>query len=258
MAIPETWAFYLILFRMIWRLIFNSFRTDIKFVGRDPMLLLAMSAPVIIVLFIKLVFPLISDFVILRTGFHLDNYYTIFALTLLPVIPMLMGIVYAFMLLDENDTHILQVIAVTPAGKKNFLYMRMITPALFSFLLVLISIIITDPVPTEGWVRTIFIAFMLSLQAPFIFLFIGSLSGNKVEGLAYAKLYGVFLIAVPLGLILHHPWNYIMFFSPLYWISWSWITSLPGESLIYGGISLITTLGGIIILFRHFLRKHIS
>lgn len=243
---------------MIWRLIFNSFRADIKFVGRDPMLLVAMSAPVIITLLIKLLFPLISGFILSKTGFHFDNYYTVFALTLLPIIPMLLGIVYAFILLDENDTHILQVIAVTPAGKKNFLYMRMITPAFLSFILVLMSIFITNPVPTEGWLRTVFIAFMLSLQAPFIFLFIGSLSGNKVEGLAYSKLYGIFLIAVPLGLILHHPWNYFMFFSPLYWISWSWVTSIPGESLIYGGISLVITLGGIILLFRHFLRKHIS
>jgi len=222
------------------------------------MLLVAMSAPVIIILFVKLVFPLISGFILSKTGFHLENYYTIFALTLLPVIPMLLGIVYAFILLDENDTHILQVIAVTPAGKKNFLYMRMITPAFLSFILVLVSIFITNPVPEEGWLRTVFIAFMLSMQAPFIFLFIGSLAGNKVEGLAYSKLYGIFLIAVPLGLILHHPWNYFMFFSPLYWIGWSWVTSIPGESLIYGGISMVITIGGIILLFRHFLRKHIK
>jgi fluoroquinolone transport system permease protein len=243
---------------MIWKILFNSFKADIKFVGRDPMLLLAMSAPVILVLFIRLIFPIISDFVLSSTGFQLDSYYTIFTLTLLSVIPMLLGLVYAFILLDENDTHILQVIAVTPAGKKNFLYMRMITPFFLSLVLILLSVVITKPVPYEGWLRTTFAAVMLSFQAPFVFLFIGSLAGNKVEGMAYSKLYGIFLIAVPMGLILHHPWNYFMFFSPLYWISWSWITELPGESLIYGGISMILTFGGIMILFRHFLRKHVS
>ena len=243
---------------MFWRILINSFKADIKFVGRDPMLLLAITTPIIIIILLKLLFPLISDYVLSLTGFQLDNYYTIVSLTILPVIPMLFGIVYAFMLLDENDTHILQVIAVTPAGKKNFLYMRMITPVIFSFLLVMISIIVTNPVPTEGWIRTTLISLILSLQAPFVFLFIGSLADNKVEGLAFSKLYGIFLIAVPLGLILHHPWNYLMFFSPLYWSSWAWITSSIGECILYGSISMIITLGGIIILFRHFLTKHIN
>lgn len=241
---------------MIWRIVINSFIADIKFVRRDPMLLLAVSAPIIIILFLKLVFPLISGLVHSATGFQLDDYYTILALTLLPVIPMLLGLVYAFILLEENDTHILQVIAVTPAGMKNFLFMRMIIPVLLSFMLSLLSIIITNPVQSEGWLRTTYAAIMFSLQALFVFLFIGSLARNKVEGLAYSKLYGVFLIAVPLGLILHHPWNYFMFFSPLYWISWSWITEHTGESILYGAISMAITAGGIMILFQHLLKKN--
>ena len=109
------------------------------------------------------------------------------------VIPMLFGMVYAFILLDESDMHILQVISITPAGKKNFLYMRMIVPALLSFVMVLLSVALTSPVPSEGWLRTLFVSILLAGQVPFVFLFIGSLAGNKVEGLALSKLYGVFL-----------------------------------------------------------------
>jgi fluoroquinolone transport system permease protein len=169
---------------------------------------------------------------------------------------MLFGMVYAFILLDENDLHILQVIAVTPAGKKNFLYMRMIVPAFMSFIMVILCVILTNPVPNEGWLRTIFVSFLLSAQSPFIFLFIGSLAENKIEGFALSKLYGVFLIAVPLGLLLHHPWNYLAFFSPLYWVAWAWVTSVPVESLVYGAISMIITFGCILIFFSHFLKKH--
>ena len=231
-------------------------KTDIKFIARDPMLLLAFLAPFMLILFLRLVFPLISNFIFIMTGFLLDNYYTLAAITMVSVIPMLFGMVYAFILLDENDLHILQVIAVTPAGKKNFLYMRMIVPTFLSFIMVLFSIIVTNPVPPEGWLRTIFVSFLLSTQSPFVFLFIGSLAGNKVEGLALSKLYGVFLAAVPIGLLLHHPWNYFAFFSPLYWINWAWVTSVPVESLIYGAISMIITFGCILIFFRNFLKKH--
>ncbi len=241
---------------MVRRIILNSFKADIKFIARDPMLLLAILAPFMLIIFLRLVFPLISGFIFLKTGFQLDIYYSLAAITMVSVIPMLFGMVYSFILLDENDMHILQVISVTPAGKKNFLYMRMIVPSFLSFIMVLLTLLLTNPVPNEGWLRTIFIAFLLSTQAPFIFLFIGSLAGNKVEGLALSKLYGVFLIAVPLGLLLHHPWNYFAFFSPLYWVAWAWVTSSVAESIIYGSIAEILTLSGIIIFFRHFLRKH--
>jgi fluoroquinolone transport system permease protein len=243
---------------MIRKIIINSFKADIKFIARDPMLLISFLAPFMLILFLRLVFPLLSGFILQKTGFLIDSYYTLVALTMVAIIPLLLGMVYAFILLDENDMHILQVIAVTPAGKKNFLYMRMIVPAFLGFLMVLLTIALTNPVPSEGWLRTIFVSFLLSLQSPFVFLFIGSLAGNKVEGLALSKLYGVFLITVPLGLLLHHPWNYFAFFSPLYWAACSWVCSTPVESLIYGTVSMIITFSCLAIFFRHFLRKHTS
>lgn len=238
------------------KIILNSFRTDFKFILRDPMLLVAGLAPFFLILFLKLVLPLLSDFIFLKTGFILIDYYTIIAISIISLIPMLIGMVYAFILLDENDTHILQVIEVTPAGKINYLYLRMIVPLCFTFFMLSLAIVLTDPVPGEGWLRSLFVCFLLSAAFPFTFLFIGSLAGNKVEGLALSKLLGIFLIAVPLGLILHHPWNYFAFFSPFYWISWSWVIPDPAESMLYGAIALIVTLVSVMVFFRHFLRKY--
>jgi len=240
---------------MIRKILFNSFKADIKFIARDPMLLMASLAPLFLILLLRLVFPVLSDFIYLNFEFQIDQYYPIAAITMVSLIPMLFGMVYAFILLDESDAHILQVISVTPAGRNNFLYMRMFVPALLSFLMVLVTILFTNPVPSEGWLRTVFISFLLSSQVPFVFLFIGSLAGNKVEGLALSKLFGIFLVTVPLGLLLHHPWNYLNFFSPFYWIGWSWIIMEATESLVYGGISLLITSGSVYWLFRHFLKK---
>ena len=121
--------------------------------------------------------------------------------------------------------------------------MRLMIPAFLSFIMVLITIFLTDPVINEGWLRSLFISLLLSTQSSFAFLFIGCLAVNKVQGLALSKLYGIFLVAVPLGLLLHHPWNYFAFFSPLYWISWAWVSYSPSESLLYGAIAIIITLG---------------
>jgi fluoroquinolone transport system permease protein len=238
------------------RIILNSLRADFRFIARDPMLLMAFLAPVFLIIFLRLLTPLLSEYIYAKTSFQLMHYYPVLAITMVSVIPMLFGMVYAFILLDENDAHILQVISITPAGKRDFLYMRLLIPAFLSFIMVLITIFLTDPVVSEGWLRTIFISLLLSTQSTFTFLFIGCLAANKVQGLALSKLYGIFLVAVPLGLLLHHPWNYLAFFSPLYWISWAWIVQSATESLAYAAIAVVITGGSVLFFFRYFLKKH--
>jgi fluoroquinolone transport system permease protein len=220
------------------------------------MLLKATLTPYMVIVFLRLVLPLLSDTVYQKTGVQLFNYYSIAVISIICVIPMLFGIVYAFRLLDENDVHILNVISVTPFGMRSFLYLRMIPPSFLSFVVVYLTILLTNPVPEEGWLRTIYISVLMALQAPFVFLFITSLAGNKTKGLKFVKLYWFFLAAVPAGLLLHHPWNYLAFFSPLYWISWAWVTEIPGESLIYGAISFSIAAGCMLLFFFHFLKKH--
>jgi fluoroquinolone transport system permease protein len=238
------------------RIVLNSFRADFRFISRDPMLFMAFLAPFFLILFLRLIIPLFSEFIYTRTSFRLIDYYPIVSITMVSIIPMLFGMVYAFILLDENDANILQVISVTPAGKRDFLYMRLLIPAFLSFIMVLITIFLTDPVASEGWIRTIFISLLLSTQSSFTFLFIGCMAANKVQGLALSKLYGIFLVAVPLGLLLHHPWNYVAFFSPLYWISWAWIIQSVTESLLYATIAIVITCGSTYLFFRYFLKKH--
>jgi fluoroquinolone transport system permease protein len=242
----------------MWSRFKSSVIADMKIISHDAMLLVASLIPLLLIVFLKLVFPIFSHFIFLKSGFLLDKYYSLTAITLVSLIPVFFGIVYAFILLDDNDLKISQESVVKPVSGRNSLYMRIIVTVSLSFVLVLLSIFLTDPVPTEGWLRTIFVTILFSIQSPFVFLFIGCLAENRIEGLALSKIYGIFLITVPLGLLLHHPWNYLAFFSPLYWISWAWVVSIPIESFIYGTIATIITSGGIIIFFRHFLRKHAS
>jgi hypothetical protein len=113
-------------------------------------------------------------------------------------------------------------------------------------------------VPEEGWLRTIFVSLLMSFQAPLLLLFVSSLSGNRNKGLALSGLSVIFLASIPFGLLVHHPWNYFAFFSPFYWISWAWVTSVPIESLLYGAISMILTFCCIFILFWYLERRYSS
>lgn len=222
----------------------NLFKAAITKLTRDPATLLAVLASFILIIFLRFIFPFVSDFFFSGTGFQLRNYYTIIAITLLSIIPMFFGMASAFKPEVPNES------------KRTFIFTKMKVPAVLSFVLVLLSVLLTDPVPDEGWLRTIFISFLLSAQSVFVFLLISGFARSRGEARTLSVLYGIFLAAVPAGLILHHPWNYFAFFSPLYWISWAWGISQPVESLMYGAISMIITSGCIVIFYRQYFKKH--
>jgi hypothetical protein len=116
--------------------------------------------------------------------------------------------------------------------------------------MILPVIFVTDPVPTEGWVRTIYASLLLSVTAPFIFLFLAAFGSTRGRWTILATISFVFLLALPSGMMLHHPWNYIAFFSPFYWSGWAWVIASPVEAVMYGSISAGVTAAGSIIFYR--------
>jgi hypothetical protein len=235
--------------------ILNSLKTDSKYIIRNPKLLSALLAPFMIIIFLKLFFPLFSNFIYSKTGFLINSYYSLVAITFISIVPALIGMMYARIIFNEKVPDPSQENTITAAIKRNLLYMRMIVSSLLSFILVLITIILTKPVPTEGWLRTLFAVFLLSIQSVFVFLFIGTLAHKKIAGLTLSNLYWFFLVVVPLGLLLHHPWNYFAFFSPLYWVAWAWIVPSALESLVYGTIAVFLSVVILIILSRGKLKE---
>jgi hypothetical protein len=231
-------------------------KSDIKLITRDPVLMAAALYPLIIILLLKFAFNPVSNLIFLKTGFRLEIYYTIIAITLISVIPLLLGFIYAVIDIDKIDLHKVNIIPLILADKKSFLYLRVMEPALVSFIIVLIVTLFTDPVPSEGWLRSVFASFLLTAQVPLVLLYIISFAGSRAKAIVLLKIYGILLAVVPLGLLLHHPWNYLLFYFPYYWISWAWVNYSPGESFFYGAISTVITLGYITWFYSHLLKKN--
>jgi hypothetical protein len=169
----------------------------------------------------------------------MNSFFEIISITALSVIPIVFGIAYAL---------IFQVDGETAADKKSFFFFRLLAATFMSFVITLISVVIIDPVQTEGLIRTVFISMVLSIQTPLVTLVIIRHSGSWKRILIIACLFLVFLATIPYGLLLHHPWNYIAFFSPSYWTSWAWVIPAPLESLVYGMISVAITSGCLALL----------
>jgi hypothetical protein len=211
--------------------------------------------PLITILFLRFAVPPVSELIFSKTGFRLELYYTIIAITLVSAIPAVFGFIFASIHLNNSELNRLNIDQAAPADKKSFLYFRMIVAILLSFITVYLTVLITDPVSSEGWLRSLFVTVLLSIQSLFVLLFTVSFSSSGARVILLTKLYLIFLLTIPIGLMLHPPWNYLFFFSPLYWISWAWVTYSPSESLFYGAISIAISFGFIIWFYRHFTRK---
>jgi hypothetical protein len=230
------------------------FIADIKYIARFPALLFALLSPVFIALFLLYGFPIVSGLTKSGYAFFYDRYYAIIAITLISAIPLLYGLLISFVHLAEsvNSGNHNEL-----AGNdvKRQIKLRMAFSISLSFCVILPLIYLTDAVPTEGWLRSIYAAFLLSVMTALIFLFsICSARGVKLQKTVFF-VSALFLMTVPSGLLLHHPWNYFIFFSPFYWISWAWIIPSPAESLMYGIISLVIAGSGMLILYRYFTRN---
>ncbi len=229
----------------------NSLKSYLNSVRLSQVLLGSILSFLVILFLLKIVFPLLGQITFSKTGFQVSSYYSVVAITLVCLIPYLIGMLFANEFSDERDFQSSDLL-VLPSARKDFLLVRMFFAAFICFVFILLTILLVKPVPTQGWLRNLFAACLLSIQAPFICLLIRTLVKKKVKRFFVFVLCSIFLITVPFGLLVHHPWNYFVFFSPLYWVSWAWIVRSPVESLIYGSISIFLTFGAIVLLYRNY------
>jgi hypothetical protein len=223
------------------------FISDIKSIIRVPVLLCALLFPVIAAFFLLFCSPLIRKIAGNSDLFGYGRFYSVTAISLFSAIPVIYGLLFSYIHLSDpyyNDQRS-QSISDTVG---HILLSRIIVTGILSLTVMLPVILLTDPVSTQGWLRGIYAALILSASAPFIFLvMVASDRSGQGWGVLLAI---VFLLAVPAGMSLHRPWNYFAFFSPYYWSGWAWVITSPVEGLIYGLISLVLTAAGSIVFYR--------
>jgi hypothetical protein len=183
------------------------------------------------------------------------KYYTLISITLVALIPVLTGIAYGKLMPDKTSLTGISVPKENKGKIQDSTYIRIFTSLVISLILILLSIWLINPVPSQGWLRTLYAAMLLSVHAPFILLLVGGTGNKKIAGLGLSKLYWIFLLALPLGLLVHHPWNYFAFFSPFYWIAWAWMINPAVESVLCGSIAVILSSVFLFILLKYYLTK---
>lgn len=225
---------------------------DYKLLKGDPMLILSMFVPFILWALMQLLFPFLEILVMEQWKVNISPYFNQAGIFFLMLIPMMMGMVYGFILLDERDAGIITAISVTPAGKSGYLKLRMGIPLLLSFAFILCFLLLLGLTGNLGILQLAVISLLVSSQSLILLLFLGAFAQNKVMGMAISKGFGILLMGPLFDYALPKPYNWIGSYSPLYWASRSLLADSSGSFWLYSGITFLFHLLLIWILFRKF------
>lgn len=181
---------------------------------RDPLAALALLAPLALALAMRWGVPLLARLV---AGYvDLTPYFPAASALAAVLVAVLSGMVAGFLMLDEKDDGTLVALQVTPLSRRDYALYRVASPSLLALLAVLVVIPVTALVRVP-WLVMAAAGLSAALGAPIFALVLAALAGNKIEGLALAKLLSV-VVALPLAsLFLGGTWQILLWPVPQYW-----------------------------------------
>lgn len=234
-------------------------KADARNVYRDSFLVYAFVLPVVMGVAGNLAIPPLTDALAARTGFDLTLYWPLITgYYMLLSVPVLMGTIVGFLLIDERDEHVLSAIQVTPVPLPAYLCYRVALPAVLSIVL-----------STLGWWLTGLSALppgAMALAAcgaaplaPATMLFLAGWAANKIQAFALLKIISAFMLVPVAAYFVPTPWQYAVgAVFPPYWpmmAAWSWEAGQWGRGLGGLGLSLVLNTGVTALLLRHYLRR---
>ncbi len=225
---------------------------DYKLLKGDPMLILSLMVPFILWALMHFLFPFMEVLVMKQWSVNISPYFRQAGTFFLMLIPMMMGMVYGFILLDERDGGIITAISVTPTGKAGYLKLRMGIPLILSFSFIILFLLLLGLTGSLNIMQVIVISLLVSSQSLIMLLVLGAFADNKVMGMAISKGFGILLMGPLLDYALPEPYNWSGALSPLFWASRSLLADSSFEFRIYAGIAFLMHLFLIWILFRKF------
>lgn len=214
---------------------------DLRNIIREPMLLFLMAGPFVMSLGVKWLILFLSQY--LKKYVDLNIYYPLISGFVLVFIPMLLGMLTGFLLLDERDDNVFMTLIVTPLGKYGYISYRILLPTVISFIYTLFILPLIGLISVD-YVTLLFIAFLTALEAPLTALYLVVFAGNKVEGLALSKALGIFMVAPLVGYFIDSKLKLLAGIIPFYW---------PVMALVIGNHTKLDYWMHIILgLFVHF------
>jgi fluoroquinolone transport system permease protein len=187
---------------------------DARSLGRDPLLRSMLIAPIGLMGLLTVGVPLVEGWLAASYGLDLTPHRPVLVafLTAL-VLPLFFGSLAGLLLLEDRGAGVLPAIAVSPAGLRSYLVVRLLWAGGAAAVAVAGALLIDGGVPSHvaGITAVLSGGFAATLA-----LLLGGLATDRLEGMAVAKAAMLPLSAVLLVTVVDAPWSWPLGSLPSY------------------------------------------
>ncbi len=229
---------------------------DLKSVARDSLLRWIVFVPILIALLVRWGVPVVATRLDERFGFDLAPYHTLIASFVVLTVPMIVGVVLGFLLLDQKDDRTLSALQVTPLGLGGYLVYRLGVPVAISVIMTLVAVPLTG---LAGFRPAVLLPAALAAAplAPVYALLLAAFARDKVQGFALMKAAGFLNWPPLLAWFAPLPWQWAFGCVPTYWpakLYWLLERGRPGVAALYFTAGLAYQALLLWLLMRRFTR----
>ena len=220
-------------------------RTDFANLRRDPMLVAAGVAPLLVAGLVQFGFDPLATAV---AGFvELDRPLVVGGALLLA--PLLVGFVVGFLLVEEHEEHILDAVAVTPLGTSGFLKHRLALPAVVG---AGASAVLGSVVGVLTVWAVVSVAVLGGATASLVTMAMAAIAGDRVQALAVSKLTGFLLVAAVAFQLVDGWWRVPLGVLPATWLVDAAVSPTVWPPLLWG---VVTHAAAGVMLWRRLQRR---
>ncbi len=225
-------------------------QADLRNSLRDPMLQVTYSVPFLLFALLRFALPALTGLLAERYSFDLiPSYPLILSVTVL-LVPLMTGMVMAFIMLDELDDRVFSALAVTPLGVGGYMAGKICFPVIISTIMSWLLLIFNGLIPVSP-AAAFFAAAVSSLIGPVAALFISGYAENKITGLTLSKAAGILMVIPVLYHLAESSWAHLALAVPTLPSAlmiqalledkprWLWIM---GVSLVHHGLFMLAAL----------------
>ena len=229
---------------------------DWKSVQRESLQAWMLTLPFLILALLRFAVPAVTEWLLREFQFDLVPYHALMVSYFVVLfVPMVLGQVLGFLLIDEREADTLTALFVTPLSVTGYLAYRIGLPVLLSMALAL-ALLPAAGLVSLPWRQVLPVAFIAALEAPMIALFLASVARNKVQGFALGKVMGS-LQLIPIAVFfVDPPLQYLAGLLPTYWpVKAFWVAHQGGDGFaLWVALGLAVHVGVLALLGRWFAR----
>ncbi len=223
---------------------------DLRQVLRDSVMASLLMAPALIIVVFKLLLVFLAPAVASRTGLDITPWYPWVLSFVLILNAGMLGVVTGFMMLDDKDGNIAELMAVTPLGRSGYLLNRLSFASVLSVFYTFLCYYVLGIVALNVFSVAV-LSVLLAVYSASIGLLMFSGAENKVKGLTFSKALNLLILFAFADLFSLKWFTVISWFFPPYWISQIILNPFAFQVVV---IAVAVHIGWLVLLIFHYFK----